>query len=331
MGDKMATTRRNGQLSSCEPCRKSKLRCDHTMPICGRCTRRGLRGDCIYHPAPLTRHDLQRPSRKKIQKEGITQKYHATFQSENQGWNQKKHSVSFPGFLGNTSYSNTFNDAASEFMPFLRSQEYLKEENTVSQSESVPMDSRRVQLGAQVLTLLSNLSFYRDVVTMRFEIWEGWSFGLPLTELIFELMEEMWGDCPENAVDQNLHALKLSKEMFRTHARPFKPTPDMSWSGFKQLLSGRWEIVGLVFCITGLSTEWLSEDDAIFKRPGSTDSKSLATMASEVSDICLQFCESAGIINDIVCWLLMHHTTLLTTVYGESGRLPLLVASPERD
>ncbi|PYH92459.1 putative chromatin structure remodeling complex protein RSC3 [Aspergillus ellipticus CBS 707.79] len=51
----MATHRRNGQLSSCEPCRKGKLRCDHKTPICGRCARRNQASLCIYHPAPMTK------------------------------------------------------------------------------------------------------------------------------------------------------------------------------------------------------------------------------------------------------------------------------------
>lgn len=47
--------RRNGKLFSCEPCRKGKLKCDHTTPTCGRCLRRGKADQCIYHPAPLTK------------------------------------------------------------------------------------------------------------------------------------------------------------------------------------------------------------------------------------------------------------------------------------
>jgi len=34
------TFRRNGKLQACEPCRKSKLRCDHVLPYCGRCAKR---------------------------------------------------------------------------------------------------------------------------------------------------------------------------------------------------------------------------------------------------------------------------------------------------
>lgn len=47
--------RRNGKLQSCEPCRKGKLRCDHSLPTCSRCTRRRKPDACVYHPAPLTK------------------------------------------------------------------------------------------------------------------------------------------------------------------------------------------------------------------------------------------------------------------------------------
>ncbi|KAJ1324380.1 chromatin structure-remodeling complex subunit RSC3/30 [Microdochium nivale] len=47
--------RRNGKLQSCEPCRKSKLRCDHSVP-CSRCLRRRLADQCVFHPHPLTKN-----------------------------------------------------------------------------------------------------------------------------------------------------------------------------------------------------------------------------------------------------------------------------------
>ncbi|KAK5109875.1 hypothetical protein LTR62_006482 [Meristemomyces frigidus] len=47
--------RRNGKLFSCEPCRRGKLRCDHTSPVCQRCAKRNKPDQCVYHPAPLTK------------------------------------------------------------------------------------------------------------------------------------------------------------------------------------------------------------------------------------------------------------------------------------
>lgn len=49
------TSRKNGKQASCEPCRRGKVRCDHRMPVCDRCRRRNMGGECWYHPAPLTR------------------------------------------------------------------------------------------------------------------------------------------------------------------------------------------------------------------------------------------------------------------------------------
>jgi hypothetical protein len=47
--------RRNGKEQACEPCRKGKLACDHTVPVCSRCVRRKITAKCVYHPAPMTR------------------------------------------------------------------------------------------------------------------------------------------------------------------------------------------------------------------------------------------------------------------------------------
>jgi hypothetical protein len=42
-------------IRSCEPCRISKIRCDHETPICGKCRARGVTSQCFYHPAPMTK------------------------------------------------------------------------------------------------------------------------------------------------------------------------------------------------------------------------------------------------------------------------------------
>ncbi|KAI1104014.1 hypothetical protein F4804DRAFT_342100 [Jackrogersella minutella] len=58
-----SSRRRNGSQASCEGCRKAKIRCDHSKPICSPCRRRGLGSQCWYHPAPLTKQrDFQGPT-----------------------------------------------------------------------------------------------------------------------------------------------------------------------------------------------------------------------------------------------------------------------------
>ncbi|KAK3382108.1 hypothetical protein B0T24DRAFT_600503 [Lasiosphaeria ovina] len=45
--------RRNGTLQSCERCRKTKIKCDHSTPKCSRCLGKNL--ECVYEVAPMTR------------------------------------------------------------------------------------------------------------------------------------------------------------------------------------------------------------------------------------------------------------------------------------
>ena len=47
--------RRNGKQHACEPCRKAKIACDHSLPCCERCKRRKVTEKCVYLAAPMTR------------------------------------------------------------------------------------------------------------------------------------------------------------------------------------------------------------------------------------------------------------------------------------
>ena len=299
--DKMPTTRRNGQLPSCEPCRKSKLRCDHSAPVCGRCIRRSQQHLCTYHPAPLTRPALLSEPKRRVSKTNA--------QTNSDTWSQKKASVSTPGFLGHTSYSDVFTDNASG----------LSTVGFASPSDHVPVDTQRIQHGAQLLVLLKYLPLYRDVAIARFRIWKGWTLGWPLTNAILTSTQKMWDDAQIEESDENKRALLLSKRLFEKYTQPIEVHSDMSWEEFSSAIAGRWETIGLLFTFTGLAMLYVSSDSQMFRKHDWPESKSLSVTAAAVGDVCLQFCDSAGIINDVVCWLLVHHTSLLSTVYGDGG------------
>ncbi|RAK99003.1 uncharacterized protein BO80DRAFT_466457 [Aspergillus ibericus CBS 121593] len=53
--------RKNGQQSSCENCRRSKLACDHSIPHCGRCVRLKRTDTCVYVLSPLARLSASSP------------------------------------------------------------------------------------------------------------------------------------------------------------------------------------------------------------------------------------------------------------------------------
>ena len=43
----------NCKEEACEPCRKAKQRCDHTVPVCSRCNQRKVTSECRYAPSPI--------------------------------------------------------------------------------------------------------------------------------------------------------------------------------------------------------------------------------------------------------------------------------------
>lgn len=75
----MSALRRNGTRSSCEPCRKAKVKCDHRSPFCQRCEARGISASCVYHPAPLTRSPAPEARRTHRLKGLSTQQYRSGF------------------------------------------------------------------------------------------------------------------------------------------------------------------------------------------------------------------------------------------------------------
>lgn len=68
-------TGRNGKPRSCEPCRKTRARCDHTLPTCAGWEARGTVNECYWHSAPLTR---PRPPSRVLDQPSQRRMYHDT-------------------------------------------------------------------------------------------------------------------------------------------------------------------------------------------------------------------------------------------------------------
>lgn len=86
---------------------KSKYRCDHVKPICGRCQSRGISTRCIYHPAPMRglttpkgrrTTALQTPPSTTPESEVFSQQEHSRPPDED------------VGFLGSTAFNAVFTD-----------------------------------------------------------------------------------------------------------------------------------------------------------------------------------------------------------------------------
>lgn len=50
------------RLAACDPCRYSRLACDHSKPVCSRCRDRNQAANCAYRERPFKKRRNQRIS-----------------------------------------------------------------------------------------------------------------------------------------------------------------------------------------------------------------------------------------------------------------------------
>ncbi|RAK98482.1 putative chromatin structure remodeling complex protein RSC3 [Aspergillus ibericus CBS 121593] len=320
----MSAPRRNGQLSSCEPCRKSKLRCDHSTPVCNRCVRRSRSDLCVYHPAPLTKpREGPRFKATKNDSNGMPVPARTWTWESLSGSPGSSSSVSvlgsaqFPtptklpfsgtGFLGPTSYSGAFSDGLG---PVDRS----------SSSQSTPIDPQQVARGAQVLFLLENLPLYQEVIEKRFAIAPGWILGPPLMREILKALEDVYRKATQDSTNKYARLMDLSRVFFRNTLTPIETHSSMGLSEYFTVAAPRWEMISLVFSFTGTSTYQVPPHSLGLEQTDDVTSKEgLRQICIQASETCLQFCNHLGTLSDPLAWAMIQHTVFLSCMHGSSN------------
>ncbi|KAJ5900038.1 hypothetical protein N7495_004782 [Penicillium taxi] len=301
----MKRTRRNGQLPSCEPCRKSKLRCDHESPVCGRCIRNKRDQLCVYHPAPLTQATKPRPhSRTQSRRHTGQSTKILSFDTDND-WGRKK--TASTGLLGHNKYSDFFNGDVLEG----------------TSTDSVVVDEQQIRLGARILSLLEHLPSFRVAIEAECKGSSSWIKCPQFLDTLLGLSETSWENIQREEGDEEQRMLKASKRLFEKQNCPIDIHTDMTWDEFAAASSGRWEWIGLLFQFVGLAGEYLPKDSALYKEYDGVNGKNFALTVMTVGDICIEFCQKAAVINDFVCLLICYNMALLSVIYGDTGESSL--------
>lgn len=330
----MAAHRRNGMLSSCEPCRISKLRCDHSTPVCNRCTARHREDQCIYHPAPLTKSRTtsgQAKSRGRASANPL-------LSNEPLGGVPLTPPVSRRGVGPQTTARGTESFSRPRFLGPTSHFEYFYE-NTLSLGPQIgspcgptveTLDTKQVEIGAQILSLLDRLRFFAQVLEKRFSLYEGWIFGPQLTREALQRLTVSYNDAIQGASteDRHAHLLEWSKVIFRNTATTVETQAAMNLQDYISIIAPRWDTIGLIFALVGTATYHIHSDDAIFKcdELPERDKRELRTIAVAVSDMCLQFCYSANAISDPLCWATMQHISFMLEMHGSTGKCLMLIS-----
>ncbi|RAK84846.1 efflux pump antibiotic resistance protein [Aspergillus costaricaensis CBS 115574] len=343
----MSLLRSNGVLSSCEPCRKSKIRCDHAAP-CGRCRRRRKPALCVYQPAPMSKHPnrTDRSSTDSIScgsGSNIT-----TNTSISSAWTSPLPSPSLvtppllpghlrDGYLADCSHRSTSTPSTGVFGPtsylsVLRddvddgSSSIALFAKSLQQNTSAIIDDSQIQLGAELLLiLLDDFALYEHMATARFDHCQGDLFPPSALRLILSSIRTMLHEAISDPANPLPSLLILSRNIFTASSKPLIVDPAMTPTEYFSSMPNRWEIIGLVFAVIGSSACLLPQHDLAAYSPQNRpplDKKGLAAVCVSASEICLRFFDYTGVISEQLCWATLEHASLLTLLYGDYDYRP---------
>ncbi|KAH7152978.1 hypothetical protein EDB81DRAFT_439686 [Dactylonectria macrodidyma] len=350
--------RRNGKLRACEPCRKKKLRCDHAVPVCGRCVAREQSERCIYHPQPLSRateYGPRRQIRQMRRNPEISSRRPQVFAIE---------TCSSPIQLEEPEQREPSGYAAYD-EPLLGPCEPPTRESWPTQPKSPQQDSCGGKCGSQGFlgttshtaifseamenfspALTSSLVFNgedtisegeinhsynivafledRNMVDLLIERWYEHSEGSCICPgfVMKQWLEQVWRH-HDNALAGGHTATKwrLCESLWRNTRSPLlvgKATSASTWISRGTGENLRWQVIGLVAVVAGLCAACLSPSDVLFVNNKVIVSDFVNKMA-EVSRACIAICRSCNAMDDLFVWLLYEHTRLVRAVSGEGS------------
>ncbi|MCJ1475702.1 hypothetical protein MMC13_004365 [Lambiella insularis] len=327
--------RRNGKPQSCEPCRKAKAACDHELPSCKRCTRRGNASQCTYHPAPLTRLPAGSVDGARVQKKAVNGSARGNGPHSNAVSNllflvnqrvEGSDGLQVPPseFLGPTSFSAVFKENQANI-----GEDLLNE----PPGDEIPLDilstendqwwkEERLSLGTGILRHFPNQQacwrlMHRHMTSCDVEL------HMPTMEYCLESLWSTFGEYLKEPRETEL--LGAMAQTVLRNAMVTIPLTRNTGQWLESFTGNnlRWEIIGTFFAIFGLAvmtmpdlsvSSIVKEDETIDKR------RKYVRKMSECAEACLILCDDSGSANEFVIWLMHHIHTLHSFYSGDASR-----------
>ena len=336
---KQRLTRRNGMLQACEDCRKAKARCDHETPTCQRCAQRRL--TCIYDPAPISRQprsrlagsdgviphnpdleqghqvaglssrsssgiqtplsDIPAPSpRRSLFKKPVigyvTTQFNAVFLE-----NQER-------FCFNSMLSPTVGESVESDTVFMH--------NKPSPSS---INDNKIQLGIDILRRFPTFRTQQAIIDFLDHYPDPW------------ISPKMIRHCLSSTCSELQHSrtagtlTKLSSEICANGKTPSHSEGADNWYNWFSGPKLRWEIIGILFTVFGMSFYSRQEWDPVFSlsEQGGRNRKTAAIFMKVCADDCLHMCRETEI-NDMIVILTKNVGRLQSVLFGDDGWFPLV-------
>lgn len=359
--DSMAVTahplRRNGKPQSCEPCRKAKAACDHTRPVCNRCIKRGKKGQCTYHPAPMTRRVSDERSSPvlngrveknstpvgtakgdKIQERAPLSSHIATshgyMSSRRKEGFLAPSASTFAQFLGPTSYSAVFRDnqtnlddaaSSADEEPENPILDYQDTHHVVFTNECIGSAMReRFNFGIRILSHFPEKSSSTKLLQKAFNGY-GTMSHLPTLQYCHDSLWSTYGDnLPAPGATGLQRFVPFAQDLFSNENKPLphaKSTLEWwnSWTG----KNTRWETLGFLYGLYGLALlDYAEPEEVNFPEASGviTSKRQYASIMAECIEGCVILCEEADVNNEFAVWMRLVCHLLASQYNGDTSK-----------
>jgi hypothetical protein len=338
--------RRNGKQQACEPCRKAKIGCDHTLPYCKRCTYRGQTDHCVYHPAPMTRPNKRfvprRPNagtdtqsnQAKVAPQPLRTQSNSpdieTGRVDNKNRRQGYVDIPFSQLstLGPVSQAIAWRRRPAGL--FRRPYGPAEFSATFSENEArfgleimdLPEDDRERtnMFGVKKNTYmcikaLSNFPT-EEVCERLLETLPAMYEVMFMEPLISASMSSFWGTFRQEIRDKSSKSLmRVANTLWDNGRREWKLIEIADLAA-----EMRWEMMGVLFAFMGMAFMSLPDSDPLFAKMGQERSNTYLVMKICV-ETCSRQCEIADTINELVICLRLSNWRLERLMHGDESRL----------
>lgn len=339
--------RRNGKQQACEPCRKSKQRCDHTMPVCYRCKRRRVASECKYGPSPKLSTKRSIATGVPSSTDGVSRSDAAVDLRGPDGYEIFAAGSTYVqkcpnGYLGPTAYSAIFLEQQGKFDMGLLDpcRGYYKSTDDAQICEhshdlsvahkigSHAPTAAAIRLGADILKAMPSQDICARLIE-RYEVFEN----IVLDKPIIMNAHQSWWDTYGFQLKEPRDAKQLfavSEQLCR-NAWSFLgtelPRNQNEWVTSCQEHNFRWELLGVLLSMFGLAAISLPEWDSLFatQEEHRNDRIKFACGMRDLVEGCLLLCDHADNVTTLGVYLLHCSITLQTSCEtGKTSEMPIL-------
>lgn len=307
---------RNGRKIACNPCRRRKLACDHSHPVCRRCSRRGTAGEeCAYDaslgdsPGRSLRSGKRRSetdSRTDVAKHPPSGQPSADHERRHAGLSEAANVPSLSdGILSHTNQSPNI----------------LQVQSTPDERHSLVPADHQLKTALEVLECVPGRATSSLLISRNQSPVDAWLFPAVkhLSQSFFDMLETHRDKArpgrPSPLQDMALILCNnAERSLIEEHSDAQSWLSSFSGSNF------RWEALGILFTYWTTGTLRRFDDDDTEEQlstAGENDGK--AGRYLQCINSCLELCGRIRPGNTLILYLLIKRTHLVSVHHGEAS------------